>query len=114
MTQINATIIPDAEAFLLENMPDMEVDRHCAITRSMYGTKAGAATYFDEEENAYKNVTLTEHVVALQKMAELIDAKKLYVGCLDSASELADMANWDVEVVDAFFQLAYHGEVIYG
>jgi hypothetical protein len=50
----------------------------------------------------------------LQELVNLIANKKLFVGCIQNPMDLTDVSNWDAEVVDAYFQLLYHGEVIYG
>lgn len=78
---------------------------------------AVAVTVFDEcdeSQTAGKGATPDELVDALRKMCELIDGKKLFVGGLTSSHELTDTGNWDVEVTDAYWQIVYHGEVIYG
>jgi hypothetical protein len=113
MTTINATIIPDAEAWLKENIKDMSSDSVSAVYVTGINTDF-SITLFDEEEGQKKSFTLEQQVVALQKLADEIAGKRLFVGCLKSPTQLADPCNWDVEVADAFFQLVYHGEVIYG
>lgn len=114
-TQITAVIFTDAEYWLTENLSDLVADSVCSIYKTVGFDKDFTCTYADEEENnAEKVATLTDHVKALQTLCELIDGKKLFVGCLKNAQELTDPCNWDAEVVDAFRQLIYHGEVIYG
>ncbi len=114
MTQINATIFSDAEGWLVENLPDMSVDGTSCVYPTHNWIFDGRTKMVDSYEGKTKMVDMLDLVTALQKLAELIDAKKLFVGCLKSATELVDPCNWDVEVVDAFYQLAFYGEVIYG
>ena len=114
MTAIKATIFQDVEGWLQENLKDFEVDGVSAVYPYSGFTKEWSRTYFDEEENVAKVCSFEEHVKALRLLCELIDGEKLFVGMVNSAQELTDPCNWDVEVVDAYFQLIYHGEVIYG
>jgi hypothetical protein len=116
MTQITATIFPNAEEWLKENLRDFAVDGIAAVyPYPTYKFNADfGRTYFDEEEDKLKYATLNDHVAALKLLCELVDQKKLFVGGVTNAQELTDGCNWDVEVVDAYFQLIYHGEVIYG
>lgn len=113
MTAINAVILPDAEKFLEENIGDFCPDGVSAI----YPTENwanGDITLYDEEESEGKTFTRAQQVAALQKLADEISGKRLFVGGIENPADLADPCNWDVEVVDAFYQLIYHGEVIYG
>lgn len=114
MTSIKATIFEDAEGWLRENLQDFEVDGISAVYRVSKLDLDGITQYHDEEENGTKAVSMADHVKALQLLCELIDGGKLFVGCIKGANQLTEPCNWDVEVVDAYFQLIYHGEVIYG
>ncbi len=111
MTTINATIISDAEAWIKENIRDLSTDGVSAMNLDEVSSDFSISLY-DEEENFVKTFTLEQQVAALQKLADDIGNNRLYVGI--AAQDLADPCYWDVEVVDAFFQLIYHGEVIYG
>lgn len=114
MTAITATIIPDAEAFLTENLKDFAVDGISAVYPYTSFTPQLGRGYYDEEECNSKFVTFKEHVKGLQKLVSLISEKKLFVGGIENPVDLVDPCNWDAEVVDAYFQLLYHGEIIYG
>lgn len=112
MTAIKCEIFPNAEQWLKENMEDLEVDSVCAIQRKESYDPAGTE-YRDYEEGTKKTLDEKDHVKALQLLCDQI-GKTLHVGGITSPLQLEDTGNWDVEVVDAFFQLIYHGEVIYG
>lgn len=114
MTAITSVIIPDAEAFIRENIHDFTYDIHSVVYPLTTFQEDGSRSYWDMEEGKRKDVGIIEHVHALRLLAQLIDEKKLHVGGLKSAIELIDPCNWDVEVVDSYFQLIFHGEVIYG
>ena len=114
MTQIKSNIFPDVEAFLKENLRDFFVDNVAAVYPVSDLTDDLVATYEDEEENETKTVDSAGHVAGLRKLCELVDKQELFVGGVRAAIDLVDPCNWDVEVVDAYFQLLYHGEVIYG
>jgi hypothetical protein len=113
MTAINATIIPDAEAWIKENINDLLVDNVSAVYPTNHGEDFSIKLY-DEEEETAKTFSLADQVVALQKLADEIGGNRLFVGGLKSPTQLEDPCNWDTEVIDAFYQLIYHGEVIYG
>ena len=116
MTAIKSTIFENAEAWLTENMSDLYTDGVSSVHRLKKFNPEGLTPYHDYEEefDVTKNFTMKEHVTALRKMVRLIDGKKLFVGGVKAAVDLTDAGNWDAEVVDAFNQLIYHGEVIYG
>lgn len=76
--------------------------------------KAVVCSLGDAEEGIDKAVTADDLISALRTLCELVDAGKLHVGGVRSARDLTDACNWDAEVVDAFWQIVYHGEVIYG
>lgn len=113
MTAITATIIPEAETWLRENMPDLTGDTVCAVRPIGAIRSNGSVLYEDIEEGTRKVCAFSDHVAALQLLAAQI-GKTLFVGSLTSPTQLEDPCNWDVEVVDAFWQLVYHKEVIYG
>ena len=114
MTTIKATIFNDAESFLTENITKFHVDNVSSVFPVKGDLQEGSVVYIDDYEETKKTKNMTDHVKALRKLVKLIDDKKLFVGGITSSSELTDPCNWDVEVADAFFQLVYHGEVIYG
>lgn len=111
--EIKATIFPDAEVWLKENLPDMGVDSVAAVHRTSEVNLDGVTSYKDFEENKVKHCKLQDHLEALQLLCDKI-GKTLFVGGLRGATELADAGNWDVEVVDAYYQLVFYKEVIYG
>lgn len=114
-TQITAVIFTDAEYWLTENLSDLVADSVCSIYKTTPFDENFTCTYADEEENNKQKVaTLADHVKALQLLCDLVSGQKLFVGGVTSPFELLDVGNWDAEVVDAFRQLIYHGEVIYG
>jgi hypothetical protein len=115
MTVIVAPIFEDAEAWLKDALPDMYVDGISPVYRTKLDKETFTGIYADEEEDGVrKEITLEHHVEGLKKLVELVANKKLFVGGVRNPMDLVDMCNWDVEVVDAYFQLLYHGEVIYG
>lgn len=115
MTQIIAPIFTDAEAWLKDALPDMYVDGISSVYRTKLDKETFTGIYADEEEDGVrKEITLEAHVKGLEKLVQLVSEKKLFVGGVRNPIELTDMCNWDAEVVDAYFQLLYHGEVIYG
>lgn len=114
MTKISATIFNNAEAWLLRNMPDMEVDWVSSMRRIHYDAKTGAATYKDLEKDEEIWVPMSAHVQGLEKLVKLVNEEKLFVGGISTPIELLNLTNWDAEVVDAFWQLVCYGEVIYG
>jgi hypothetical protein len=117
MTKITATIFEDAEAWLCENVAYMSVDNVSSVYPTTNFNPTGLTKFIDDYENdipVVKEFTIVGYVEALKKLCKLIDDKKLFVGGVKSAQDLTDAGNWDVEVVDAFYQLIYHGEVIYG
>ena len=114
MTQILAPIFEDAEAWIKDNRPDMYIDGVAAVYPVSKFRPDSVTSYRDEEENSQKALTMTDHVKGLEKLVELISNKELFVGGIENPLDLIDAGNWDVEVVDAYYQLVYHGEVIYG
>lgn len=112
-TQITAVIFEDAEQWLRENVPMMGGDQICAVRPMQEFNPDGMTKYEDIEEETEKECDMAAHVKALQLLGDKI-GRTLFVGGLKSPHELTDYCNWDVEVVDAFWQLVYRGEVIYG
>lgn len=126
---ITTTVIPDAVAWLRENLADYSLDGVSAIRpaapKNLPETpripeqitamldSGGTVLYYDREEGRWFRADLSAHVTALQKLCDQI-GQTLFVGGLKSPAEVAEPGNWDVEVWDAFFQLVTHGEVIYG
>lgn len=120
---IVATIIPDAEAFIRDNIADIYscLDTVCAIVvqKKLKFDPFQNAVYCDEggqddPPNNVKTCTMNDHVQALKLLADLIGQRKLFVGGITNPADLADLGQWDAEVADAFMQLCYRGEVIYG
>lgn len=103
--------------WLRENLEDMWPDRVSSMGRTDLDWNASvvcSVTDEEEGERFAKRLTADDLVNALRKLCELVDAKKLFVGGVRSSQDLDDAGYWDVEVVDAYWQIAYHGEVIYG
>jgi hypothetical protein len=116
MTAITAPIFENAEEFIKGEIKDLQVDG----VSSVWKTKVHpdfSVTYAHEEDEGEEPVeitkTLADHVTALEKMVQLITNKELFVGGVRNPIDLTDPCNWDVEVVDAYFQLVALGEVIY-
>jgi len=115
-TQITAAIFPNAEQWLTENMKDMGPDSITTVLPALHLSLKGKTLWKDYSEEATipkKYLTMTDYVKGLQLLSDQI-GRTLFVGCLKSPIELIDPGNWDAEVVDAFYQLCYYGEVIYG
>lgn len=121
MSRIQLTIFEDAEKWLRENFRDLGWDSVAAVyplesfnpDRGEKLGRTGETKYEDREEASTKFCSMSDHVRALQLLCEQI-GRTLFVGGLKSPFDLIDAGNWDVEVVDAYFQLVYHGKVIYG
>lgn len=115
MSKITITIFEDAEAWLKENSKYMHVDNVSSVRRASPYDPDGITKYSDMEDDdtGTKGFSVAQHVAALQMLCEKI-GRTLFVGCIKNPYDLTDFANWDVEVTDAFWQLVYHGEVIYG
>lgn len=111
--EIIATIFPDAEAFLIENLPDFCVDGVSAVYPIEKWNWAGTR-FIDDYEDTSKIIDLPKLAEALDTLVQQVSGKKLFVGGITNPVDLTDPCNWDVEVVDAFYQIAYYGEVIYG
>lgn len=110
--EIKAVIIENAEEWLKENMRYFSTDNVSAIYCEKIHSDLSIDLY-DEEEDETKTFNMAQQVQALQKLADDL-GKKIWVGGLKNGMDLADAGNWDVEVVDAFYQYIYHGELIYG
>lgn len=111
---VTVTIFPDADKWLRENLADMTFDNVAAVVPTDSPLNLGGDNeYKDHEDGTTKMCSWDDHLKALDLLAQKI-GKTLFVGGLKSPTELADAGNWDVEVVDAFYQLVYRQEVIYG
>ena len=116
---IQVVVFPDPERWLRENGPALTGDNICAVRPKGPFNPDGLTTYVDTSDErpnldiSEKKCTLADHVTALQKLCEQV-AVTLFVGGVKSPLELCDPGNWDVEVVDAYWQLLFYGEVIYG
>ena len=115
MTQIVVPIFENAEEWLKENLQYIHCDGISAVYPAKWKFDENfGRKYYDEEENKTKYADFQRHVWALEELTRLIANKKLFVGGITNPIELTDTSNWDVEVGDAYFQLCYHDEVIYG
>lgn len=113
-TKITIEVFPNAEAWLRKNLPNMTADTvACVRPSGRLNVRTLACAYEDVEEGTKKDCTLEDHVRALRQLAELVGVK-LFVGGIKNPRELVAPGNWDVEVVDAYWQLVMLGEVIYG
>jgi len=114
MTAINV-IFPDAEAWLKENFRDLTPDNICPIVRETRWKFDGETLFTDYEDESHpqKNLTMADFVKALDLLSQQL-GRTLFVGGLKNPVDLVDPCNWDAEVVDALYQLAFYGEVIYG
>lgn len=121
-TKIQTTLFEDAEAWITENMPNMAVD----AVASVYPvepinaeTLKGSIRFADDNDSGdpkdytVKDLTMPDFVKGLQLLCDQIGVS-LFVGEIKSPRQLEDAGNWDVEVVDAYFQLCMNGKVIYG
>jgi hypothetical protein len=112
-TPITLTIFDDPVAWLTENGPYIHADGVSAIVAVSPFRMDGKVKYEDREEGTKKSVTPEEHVEALRMLCEQV-GRTLFVGGVNSPYDLLDPGRWDIEVYDAFRQLAYHKKVIYG
>ncbi len=128
---ISVVIFEDADKWLRENLPDMHADSVACVYPLTRFYPDGHTPYVDREElteaqyeaiqsgdslagiTAIKQLTMADHLRALLLLSEQV-GDTLFVGGLKSPKDLVDPGNWDVEVVDAFYQLVYYGRVIYG
>lgn len=115
MTVIIAKCFDDAEAWLKENLVDLSIDSVSAVRPGLRPScfEEDQFSMMDTEEGTVKFLKLQDFVEALQLLCDQIGLT-LFVGGLKSPVALIDPCNWDVEVTDAFYQLAYHKKVIYG
>lgn len=111
-TIISATIFSDAEKWITENIKDVYVDNVSAVYPVAKFNPEGTKIK-DIEEGTSKICKMADYVDALRLLVEQIGVT-LFVGGLKSPVQLLDLGNWDAEVVDAFYQLVYRKEVIYG
>lgn len=113
MTAISCKIFDDAEAWIRENVPDMAADSVACVYPITEFNAEWVRSYRDDEDDERKACTMADHVKALQLLCEQI-GRTLFVGGIKSPVDLIDAGNWDAEAVDAYWQLVYRGEVIYG
>jgi len=111
-TVISAIIFPDAEKWITENIKNIYVDNVSAVYPVQKFNPKGTKIK-DIEEDTSKICTMADYVDALRLLVEQIGVT-LFVGGLKSTVQLLDLGNWDAEVVDAFYQLVYRKEIIYG
>lgn len=112
-TPITLTIFPDAETWLITNADDLATDRVAAVYPTSSFHPRGLTHYRDQETGKKYRCNMEAHVKALQLLCEQI-GRTLFVGGIKSPYDLTDPGSWDVEVVDAYFQLVCLGEVVYG
>jgi hypothetical protein len=123
-TPITVTIFEDAETWLRENVENMFVDSVAAVRPTEEINLDGETEMEDVEEVGGKDedglplpltkkVTMEDWVRGLRQLCEEV-GKTLWVGGLKGPYQLTDFGNWDVEVTDAYFQLVFRGEVLYG
>lgn len=116
-TQIRSLVFEDAEKWLTANLHDLLADPICNIERKK-NERPCTYTYRDVEnhEATPKVLDMMGHIVALQLLCDLVlgPEPKLFVGGIKSAADLIEPCNWDAEVVDAYRQLCFYGEIIYG
>ncbi len=111
---IIATIFPNPPKWLEENFHDLSTDGTCSIRFERTIDKANLVyELIDLEDDKKKIVNRTDWLNALNLLAQQVGVK-LFVGGVKNPVDLLDAGNWDAEVVDAFRQLAFFGEVIYG
>lgn len=117
-TKIQATLFEDAEAFLRGEVSGfistLSMDNVTSFRYRSGNLKTMTFDLEDIEEGTKKTLDMGDLVKALQLLTDQIGVKVFVGGQGFGPRDLQDPGNWDVEVVDAFFQLAYHGEVIYG
>lgn len=124
MTAIQLTVFDNAEKWIKENLYYMSSDNVCAVRpvnavsnvdkdNPVLTNKHFPIQYEDIEEGTRKTCSLDDHVKALQLLCQDI-GRSLFVGGIKSPFELQDPGNWDIEVVDAYWQLVYYGKVLYG
>jgi len=107
------TIFSDPDRWLRENLPDINTDGIAACQPIESINLGGNTRYIDQEEGIEKICTWEDHVTALRLLCEQV-GKTLFVGDIKNPADLTDAGCWDVEVADAYFQLVYRQEVIYG
>lgn len=107
------TIFENPEIWLKKNLPATESTCIFGVIRTSKVDLERTTHYQDVEEGGSFGCNLADHVKALQLLCEKI-GRTLFVGGLKSPFELTDPGNWDVEVVDAYYQLVVYGEVLYG
>jgi len=116
-TKIKVTLFENAEQWIkdeIENIISISSSDSVTSFRYRSGDLNKMEFGFDDTEDGTRKVLrLPDLVKALQLLCDQI-AVTVEVGMIKSPRELTDTCNWDVEVADAFLQLAYHGEVIYG
>lgn len=120
---IRLTVFPDPVQWLVENIDDFCWDRVSSVYPIDIIVEGGGElkpTKFVDRDGETgeqipipKTIGQDEMVKALKLLTEQI-GRTLFVGCIKNPFELTDPCNWDAEVVDAYWQLCYYGEVIYG
>ncbi len=122
---ISAPIFDDVESWLLTNLPDMSWDNVSSVY-PLEPIKFDSMTKYEDREGDgtgksgcddipyIKECSWNDHIEALKLLCGLIGDKKLFVGGIKNPIDLNDPCNWDVEVVDAYWQLVFYKEVIYG
>jgi hypothetical protein len=106
-------VFSDPDAWIAANFKDLTWDSVSAVYPIGEFVPEGGTLFRDSEEGSEKTIFMDDLAYALQLLCGSLGTT-LHVGGLTSPLQLRDPGNWDAEVVDAFFQLAYHREVIYG
>lgn len=112
-TPIIIPILDDSEKWLRENINDLPTDSVCSVLPQDNISFDGKTIWADSEDGSKKTLEMTDYIKGLNLLFNQI-GRSLFVGGLKSPHDLIDPCNWDPEVTDSFFQLCYHGEVIYG
>lgn len=122
-TTITIPVLDDAEKWIRDNFHDLMTDTVCSVLPDHKVDLDGGTRWTDSEEDSDKTLYMADYVKGLNFLFNQIGRKwkdekghdrGLFVGGITNPHDLLDPCNWDAEVVDAYFQLCYHGEVIYG
>lgn len=111
---ISVVVFEDPEAWLREHLPDMTIDSVACVYPIEPFNPNYKTTYEDCEENKKSEHNMNDHIEALKLLVNNIASKKLFVGGIKNPLDLVDPCNWDVEVVDAYYQLVMYKKILYG
>jgi hypothetical protein len=125
-TQITIPVLDDAEAWIRENFHDLFTDSVCSVLPDNVVNLDGKTRWtdsYDDAEVPEKMLGMEDYIKGLSLLFNQIGRKwkdekgndrGLFVGGITNPHDLLDPGCWDAEVVDAYFQLCYYGDVIYG